>query len=450
MHVARRSLFIGFIFLLSIIFYYISVLGSGLFLNIFALCFLIFVSIYLAIEVHYSWIFFLYFFGLIFAVSSNVFAEIFNSYLNEIQAYASLTGGGARNSFLVASFLCGVFISFRLFLRYFAFDLKKYLPLEVFLIRFLLFLGWVLIVYMAYVVFRYGSPLILGVDRFTYWKYFSPTGYRYISSLVPIFGFVLFYAREIGLLRNFYAFLWLFFCVILVVLSGEKFSGLLILAFFSLLPFFCVGLRRLSVSLKLFGFMVFLFLVGLVFLNYYLVYGYRFLEVFESRIVLQGQMLFALDAVSLNFPRNETILDGFFGKEKEEAGIRFLMFQIAPWELVQRHLEGGATFTTPFPANLTYFFGLYFSPLILIFFSFLVGGLGAVLFIALRKQAFLLGLVTLKVFFYVYQAVLMGEVHFLLGWKMLVYMSAVLLLILISFHKVRCDERRCGSIAGSV
>lgn len=451
MLVPCRSLIIVALLLFSLFFYFFSVPVKGVQLNIFALCFLIGVALYLLFDIARSWVFFLYIFGLVLSVFANVIAELSSSYMIEVQEYAFPTGGGARNSFLVAFFLCGIFVSFRCVVGCFSIKLKRALVVELLLIQCFVFLGWLLVAYMMFVVFRYGSPLVMGLDRFAYWANIAPPGYRYITSLVPILGFVVSYAREIGFLRNSFAFLWLLLAIFFLILGGEKFSGLLILFFFYLLPFFCMSNRRLSTGFVVLASVVFLALAGMILLNYYLIYGSAFLDIFEARIVLQGQMLFALDAISsTGVTGGNSSLRGFWGTDEGEEGIRYLMYQIAPLEVVDRYLEGGATFTSPFPANLNYFFGMYSSPIVVSIFSILVGTCGGVLYVALRGRAFLLSLVSLKAFFYIYLAVVMGETQALLDWKMAVYVAAVLFLVLISICRIDESEREIDGVVSRI
>lgn len=437
-----RQLVVLAALVLSIFLYYVNASFGGAHFNVLALLFLVGVVFFLPSSFSQAWAFIIYFFGLLFAISANVLVEYFSSYLAEIKEYAHPTGGAARNAFLASVFFCSIFVFFNLSGFFFSKPLKRISVVDNIAVKAFILGGGALVAYMAAVVVFYGSPLMMGVDRFFYWANVAPAGYRYVVSLVPTFGFAISYAREVGVLKNSFALGWLFFAALLLILGGEKFSGLIVLVFFYYLPYFCMSNRPLSG--RLVGWWVggLVFAVVLVLTNYYLIYGADFLDKFETRLALQGQMLFALDEVS--FGGGGASLRHFLGigEEANEKGIRYLMYLIAPVEVVDGLLSGGATFTAPFPANLSYFFGLHGAPVVIFLLGGLIGSAGWVLYQALRDRVFLLGLVALKYFFYVYIAVMMGEIYMLFDWKMVVYVLSILFFFLILGANIGNGERR--------
>lgn len=442
--VSWRLLAILLLLALSLFFYYVSASFNGGQLNVVALFFLIGVALFLPSRFSQAWVFFVYFFGLLFAVFSNVLVEFFSSYLVEIKEHARPTGGAARNAFLVSIFFCSVFFFFNLLRISFGKPLKRVSVVDNIVVKAFVLGGVALVAYMAAVIIFYGSPLAMGVDRFSYWANVAPAGYRYVVSLVPTFGFVISYAREVGILRNFFAVGWFFIAIFLLVLGGEKFSGLIVLVFFYFLPYFCVSNKSLSTRFVSVGGSFLGCAVVLVLANYYLIYGAAFLDVFEARLALQGQMLFALDEASSGEGHSVgSSLRHFWGvgAETDEKGIRYLMYLLAPVEVVDSHLSGGATFTAPFPANLNYFFGLHGAPVAGFLLGSMVGSAGWVLYQALRDRVFLLSFLSLKYFFYVYVAVVMGEMYMLFDWKMVIYVLSVFFVFLILSVNFGRNER---------
>ncbi|WP_416137041.1 DUF6418 domain-containing protein [Halomonas sp. HK25] len=448
----EKQTIISIFALVSVVFYYFAIFYHGAGLNLLALFYLIVVILVLPSTIAQVWIFFLYFFGLVFAVVSNGMIEFLSSYLSEVGEHAEITGAAARNALLIAIFMCGVLLFFNAHGLLFKRTSRRLAVVDGLTIKVMVFLGFLLVIYMSYIVIRYGSPLTMGMDRFSYRKNVAPSGYGYVSSLVYVIGFAISYARETGRLRAKFSLGWLVFAMVLLVLGGEKFSGLLILLFFYCLPYFVVSEKSLSSRHFVFGAIFILFAAMLVLLNYYSIYGSRFLEMFETRLALQGQMLFSLDQVaSVASPSKEDIIASFFGfGNATESGMSYLMYLVAPQEVVDRFLEGGATFTAPYPANISYFFGFYSAPIVVFILGGGVGALGGGLYKALRDQNFLFAILLLKMFFYVYISVVMGEVNMLVDWKMAVYLGAVLFFLMIQGVGSWENEREYRCAAGSI
>lgn len=421
-----------------LVLYYASTFLRGVFFDIISIVFLVGIIFSGAKYKNSGWIFLLYLFGLTSAVASNFLIEYTSPYIVEIQERAVPTGGAARNAFLTGFFLFSTFIFFKLLIKIIPSHLKRAKKIENKLIKLIVLLGFVFLAYMIFVIGKYGSPLLMGADRFSYWLNIAPPGYRYISSLVPTFAFGISYALEIGLLRQSLARGWLIAAFVLLILGGEKFSGLIITVFFYYLPYFFLSNKRIPARFFAIGVMLFIAVVSLILINYYLIFGSVFFDVFRDRLALQGQMLYAIDRISITSAnRLDASLAHFFGygNPGEFSGIKYLMYLIAPHSLVDRYIENGVTFTAPFPANLSYFFGFYVSPIFALFMGLIVGTTGAALYVSLKERAFLLSLVSLKTFFYIYLAILMGEAYMLFDWKMVVYALTTIILFLVYKEK---------------
>ncbi|MWJ27636.1 hypothetical protein GPM19_05345 [Halomonas sp. ZH2S] len=435
-HISSKMLGVIFILAISLILYYIGVSLEHSQYNFVGLLFLVAIVCFFGYQPSLGWVFFVYIFGLLFSVFSSFFVEYYSIYLIEVKAYAEPTGAGFRNAFLVVIFFCSILLSFNFSKKIFSIRFKRIKNLDFLILKFFVFMGYVLVTYMAFVVIVYGSPLTMGVDRFTYWASIAPSKYRYITSLMPIFAFAISYSREIRVLPNWCSVFWLVLAAFLLVLGGEKFSGLFLLIYFYFLPYFCVVQRRFSKRAVLAGSFLLLVSVLLVLYNYYLIYGARFLEMFGARLSLQGQMLFSLDKIAeIEFQGLDALYSHFFGwgvVGAEEKGIRYLMYLVAPHDVVSNFIEGGATFTAPFPANISHFFGLYISPIIVMLLGAVSGVMGWVLHQSLRDRSFLSSVIAVKAFFFVYVAITMGESYMLFEWKMAVYSLLILFLIFLS------------------
>ena len=405
----------GVYFIVSLILYYVSVDVSSNLLNFLGVSFLLMTGLVI-LSLKGGWLFFLYVFGLSFAMVSGTVIEWTGAYLMEVGQYAQLTGAAARNSFLSVLFVAAAGAAYVAFMRLFLSGLPSFRLAEPALHWMLLALAFGAPIYYAAVLMIYGSPLSIGMDRFSYMTNVAPSLYRWVHGVLPLLGLVVAMAVSKGIVRLKVALSWLLFVMTIYVFGGEKFSGIVILLFLFGIPFFALPGKRLS--LPMFGLIAIFLLgsVGVVLLNYYLVYGH--VDLFVSRLALQGQMNYAIDSL-VAAPSLHGIMASFIGlgSEQGERGIAYLMYQIADSSRVDWMLQHNARFTAPFPANLTLFFGSFLAPMVVLMFSFVAGFTAALLRSAVRDGNLILSVVALKLFLMGYVAITMGDVYLFFEWK---------------------------------
>lgn len=290
-----------------------------------------------------------------------------------------------------------------------------------------------MLLYMLLILLVYGSPLMLGIDRFNYWQNIAPIGYRHMHSLIPQFSFLISFAYITNMLEKKTAIIWFALSLVILILGGEKFSGLVAILFYAMLPI--VILKNIQLSFKgiIYAILFVSILVLLVFYNYYQIYGESFLLKFENRLILQGQMNWAIHEMStFNIISINDIYKSFFGFNAEigERGIYMLMYLVAPEATVSMYQNDGVTFTAPFPANIEYFWGKLFAPIIIFFISALAALFLGLLYSAIKARAFIISIVLLKVNLYIYLSIMMGELYMLFNIKFFVYIFLIMFYVI--------------------
>nr|WP_305777811.1 DUF6418 domain-containing protein [Pseudomonas sp. Hg5Tf] len=110
----------------------------------------------------------------------------------------------------------------------------------------------------------------------------------------------------------------------------------------------------------------------------------------------------------------------------------YLMYLVAPTELVDSYLAGGATFTAPFPANIQLFFGYYFAPLVVAVIACVVGFLSGLMILAIKSRSIVFSVLLIKFYWFFYIAVAMGEIRAVFDWKYGIYVLLVLGMMFVS------------------
>lgn len=418
---AKFIVVISFLIICSISLHVISFFHVSHALNFLCLLLLLFVSVVWVAYSEALWVYFVYVFAFSFAALSGFAIEYFELYMFEVREVGGLSGAVALTSSLMSFFLgvsflvCAFFASFNVSagrIKYF----------DGFFLSSFLFLAFVLVLVLCCVVLIYGSPLFMGVDRFTFWSEVAPPGVSKIRYFLVFMAFVVGYANLVGRISWSAAFFWLFLSIIALILNGEKLSGLVLLLYFYCLPYIIIGKLRVSFAKVIWwGGGASIFLVFVVMGNYFLIEGglERAVDLFFARLALQGQMNYAIAALPNSFLDYSELVGAFFGigTAEYDKGIYYFMHLIAPADIVERRLQQGTTFTAPFPGNLLYFFGYFYSLLVAGCVAVIVGFLSAAVVIALRAKNFLLAFVSVAASYYVYGAVVMGNMHKLFEWK---------------------------------
>ncbi len=414
----------------DLVFYFFSLGRASNFLNFLGLG-VLGVSALLVVKGRGGWIFVLYSFGLTFALLSGALIELMEVPLIEVAEIAYLTGATARNSFLASIFLLFMYLCYRFLSVVVPARIGKIGGLEPIASKIVLYFSYFSPLYVAITMMIYGSPLTLGVDRFDYFKDIAPPGYAWVYGNVPVLGYFVALSVYKQYIKKNTAILWFLLTVVIYFLAGEKFSKIFLLGFFFFLPYFVIDSPVVKNKHLVVAVFATLSMTVLVIINYTLIYGSA--EMLLPRLALQGQMNYALDGISfVSQPLNVTAehLLGF-GGEGGDNGLKYLMYLVAPFEIVNARIDQGAAFTTPFPSNLSFFFGFFYSPICVMFLSAAVGGAAVLLFKATEGLNVIFSGLVIKVFFLVYLAVTMGELYLLFELKTLFLLFFVFVFLII-------------------
>lgn len=429
--IGARALFITVSAVMLLVLYFYSVGKASNTLNFVGVLLLTTTSFFI-LKSRGGWTFLLYGFGLTFALASGALIEFTEAFLIEVQETAYLTGAAARNAFLASFFLVTAYAAYKLFLRLIPNKLTTIRTAETLATRLLLAIAFVAPFYISAVLITYGSPLFLGIDRFGYFTSIAPPGYVWVYGNIPLLGFAVALAAYKGFIRHRTSIIWLTFTVVTYILAGEKFSQLFLVGFFFFLPFFLIRSPCIKTKHMLIGGVAVLAMAALVVINYTVIYGST--EILVPRLALQGQMNYALDKITESVqPLNALIthLAGF-GVHEKDHGLPYLMYLVAPSNVVDMRLEQGATFTAPFPSNIVYFFGRHFTPIFIIPLAVITGAISALIYRSTISQNIILSMLALKTFLLTYVAIMMGGIDLLLGLKAVIHFMAIFIYLIVA------------------
>lgn len=386
------------------------------------------------------------------AIISNLSLET-GAYIEELQVISHATGGVTRLVFFVLSFFTVAMLVFNFFDKY---RIKKYY----FTLRsdYSIVEKQLIIIFSAFIFFVlslnaiiWGSPLLIGVQRFDYWARHPYPGIRNFLYQGYLLSFILgVYITKLRLYgtgkTSTYIYIVVLFCFY-NILYGEKFTGV----FLTLLYFF-IGLFGSLVLYKkiniintktiLFVILLSLLLYGLIFYQYKYIHQLpgSIFSFIESRVLnLQGEVWWAIDAGD---PKGNGLayLYSYNDNCRLTGGLYSLMYQIAPSSLVDSYCERGITFTMGYPAILISSVG-YFNGYV---FNLLFAALVGVTLFLVKKSIEFSNIISLflsaKVLLIETHAFNMGNIYNVLDAKFLIYF-----LLLLFFSELRLKNAQINS-----
>jgi len=408
------------------------------------LAFILLVLLFIVQDFMFFVLAFYFLYGLSLSIMSNLIIES-GAYMIEIQEQGFVTGSTLRQAFFSSLFIIGIYVVYLLNRHSLRFDKLRKLKISLwFHITFFAVLT-VLLLYSFWIILRYGSPLWLNIDRFKYWTLIAPDSTRYIVSLIPqlnalngiIFVYGSFLVRKLSL--SFFL-----LSIIIIALHGEKYSGLMMASYLFLLPtllLFAQNNRKLSiyVSFKVLvkiGLVITVFL-SLVLFHYSNSYGgiEPAIKHFMDRIALQGQIWWAIDLYHLKYTPLplETWFSNMFGLVGIEpiVGLDYLMYLIAPLDLVEHYLKYGVKFTMGYPAMLFIMSGWVFGALLQPIFGAFVGIVLVLLGKTIGQKDVFSYIFILKIYIAVITAFLMGQMQYITSAKIIIFILGFILVKII-------------------
>lgn len=243
----------------------------------------------------------------------------------------------------------------------------------------------------------YSSPIILGVERHTYWTKIVPEHWS-IVKIIVIQGF--FFVLALGHLKqikkfNFKALMlsWVF---ITFFILGEKFTAFIY--YIAVLVFFWnpdkANLKIITLANTRKTIVLSILLIASL-LAAYKAIGQNYNFIF-TRIALQGQLLWSVmsDANLLDFKFSKC----FIGCAQFKDGADLLSYTFLPRARYEAYSEAGVNLSGFFPALQIYYFGLAAALLTHFIFSIFIGCTQCYLTIAIKNSSYIIGFAVLKIY----------------------------------------------------
>ncbi len=299
-------------------------------------------------------------------------------------------------------------------------------------IRFLLRLFVILmILFLSVIILIYGTPE--GIHRQIYWSQHAiPWGGTVVYALVQ-FTFVLgvLYNQSKNKIDI------LLFLVTLVVINslGVRFTGIVVSIIFFLTP----NIIFLNKELKLVNKKrTIIILLAIVVTSLAIKNGFQSFDNHTSseriitRASLQPQMWWALDQISSVSPKPiDDILQHYLGigAEAKEKGLYYLMYKIAPFDVVENRFNAGGGFTTGGVFNNVYFFGYILGGIVNFIQGTIFGASLFILYITLFSNNLLFMLIAFRLSFKLQNIFLSGTTPNLFSVEIWGYIIALFIII---------------------
>lgn len=282
---------------------------------------------------------------------------------------------------------------------------------------------------------RLGSPLLLGFDRVAFYQDSGPLHLRLIVLLLaaaPSISLTALVARS-GFVR------WSSVALIVallavMVLSSEKFYGLVIALYAAALPPMLLRRRQALRRIVWAAILLILMSVGLIWYQYAFIYQAVDVGQFAlDRIAAQAEVPWSIDLATQNgklFPGDDFVLDELIANPERLQGMERLMLAIAPRGFVVPFLDTGSRFTMGFPAILKYYFSEW-GVMLIPFFGAVIGIITRMIVHCFREGNILALWMTINLFGYIAifdQVMLHGNLY-QLGYFELTRLAWVLLLL---------------------
>lgn len=435
------------------------VLGLVLYLNVWpsgattiallaCMAYVVYGLVLLKLEPLFFLLIFLFYFGQLSAIISNVYIET-GVYIAEQAQFSYATGATARLVMYDMVFLATALLLFRglvstSYLKNLVYRSWPFNPVW----RYAIFAGCVVTLAILSVgLILYGSPLLLSTDRFAYWNSHPLPILRYLAGQLFILSFLIGALFAQGTKRaDKVVPLTLFLGIIVCqVLQGDKFSGLFLNSYLFILPTLlnAAARTRARPSLAKIGLVALpVVFVFIVLISYHYAYinvgeGRGVGDQFQQRFTLQGHVWWGTDRllseeVSITDPRAQLAKEVrawvSLNQPSDYLGLQFLMTLIAPWSTVERYFDQGVYFTMGYPAIGLYLFGYWGLVIVQIVAAFITVMSIKYLMFSILRSRLILSIIALKIFFDAYVAFTTGILHQLFSLEVATYILIALLL----------------------
>ncbi len=369
----------------------------------------------------------------VFSYSSAIIAELYfelnNLYIIEINEITRVTGGLSRLVLYDVVFLSSSYWIYNKIV-----DDKTDLVLKIRRKKVIWSIFLLLSIALIIGLWIYGSPVLNGQDRYAYW--FLDVQDPLIKAIHSNYAIAILLLAFLFDERKKLVVLCIIIAAIITMLGGEKFTQFINWIFYFVMVYFVRHEAVLSSKNK--AKMFFMFFVVIIILVGVISYHYTELsgsndaleDMFIMRFASQGQIWWGVDKLITDLDNN---VDVFFQemhywfdfKLDEDIIYNFGMYKvmsvISTQERVLRYLDLGIRFTLGWPGvGLYYFgyFGLIFAQLI---FGSLLGWWCAITYKIIKKADIIKILILIEIYRYLVEAFVMGNMYVLFSIKGLAF-----------------------------
>ena len=349
--------------------------------------------------------------------------------INEVSYAIGITSKGAITGFL---FISAMYFSFKTFKRT---NLRiRNLDSSSVFIASNIFRGLLvcMMLVLLMLLLQYGFPLFMGLHRADYWAFYAPSWGGILAFWLVQFslliGFVYANQKKKSDLMLFVALL------VLIILAGARFTGILQATVYFLIPNLVLAnsFKFHNPKFVISFIALFFVLITLVLNSFEATSKQARQDNLMLRVVLQGQMWWALDNKSSISPKSATeIGNSYIGlsSNPNAKGVNYLMYLVAPAEIVNHKTDTDSSFTMSGFFNNYYFFGYFLGFLVNSLYGAFFGLLLYLLFLGLKGNNIIFLLFIFKSITKVEAILLTGNVEDLFSLNTIIFLSVCLLFL---------------------
>ena len=300
-----------------------------------------------------------------------------------------------------------------------------------------------------------GSPIVTGIDRFTYWSEYTVLPLArtlWNQSIIFSFGLGLIYSNvnSSRVHRNLSLYLQAFI-VTINILYADKFSWLIQLIFWFTLPTIASYISANKIRLgKILNYRT-LIIITIATSSLFALFSSHYAEIADRNsttilsliidriFTLQGHVWWGtFNAVFHDMSwRHGHIMTElyqlFSAQESIDTGMGFLMQLVGYPPVVNSYLDSGASFTMAFPAIIIYSLGPVAAIGGILILSCITAAISSYLVRCTLSHRFISGLFALKLYFLAYMSLTMGDFSYLLGKTSATYTVGIIILEISSY-----------------
>lgn len=319
---------------------------------------------------------------------------------NGIFMFEIMEYGRFNNAFLVLLifFSCGLFFSK---FGYELFNFKEIKEYNVIIRKNHLLLSrvasYLVIIFAVFILFVYGSPVLLGMERFEFWGSVVPEYLSFYPSLYSQFLIFVLYFICVNFKNGKNSFESYFLIVSYLLIAffvlGQKFSMFIIIISVSMFVIFGIfGEVKFDVKKNISILFLFLFIIYAIYLNYSS-YG-RDLFFVIQRIALQAQLIWSVIEYDFSIFNFLSVDFSNYSDKRDFISHRYLHPDV-----YMRYSENNVVLSGFFPAIFILNYGLFFSVILYSIISIIIGVLQRMLIYSIHVGDLIISFLLLKIYF---------------------------------------------------